>query len=197
MPSGKALELAQECKRLSENCLYSSTSLLIWLRVLRVVKLVFIGVPLVLGSLASWSLLTTSELESVKVFVAICSFFAGLLPTVYSAFKFDEHLEQCRHVAGEFKNLQDRFRQAALVSSQKSFAEFEEDVAPLIDRLERTRGVSITAPEWCFKRAQRKVQSGDYTFDVDEAAVAAAESENTAEPTGQAGGNVEEELPEE
>lgn len=182
MPSGKAIELVQECKRLSENCLYSSTSLLIWVRVLRIVKLIFIGVPLALGSLASWSLLTTSELESVKIFVAVCSFLAGLLPTVYSAFKFDEHLEQCRHTAGEFKNLQDRFRQAALVSSQKPFAEFEEDVAPLIERLERARGTSITAPEWCFKSAQRKVQSGDYSFDVDENAVGGLNVEVATSP---------------
>jgi len=35
------------------------------------------------------------------------------MPTVYAALKFDDHLEECKHLAGEFKNLQDRFRSLA------------------------------------------------------------------------------------
>src|SRR5947209_10480170 len=114
--ASKSMELAMECKRLSESCLYTSTSLFIWLRFTRYVKLAFIVAPLVLGSLASWKLLTGYNLEGVKVFTALCAFLAGLLPSIYSALKFDDHLDQSKHLAGEFKNLQDRFRQAALVS---------------------------------------------------------------------------------
>jgi hypothetical protein len=86
------------------------------------------------------------NLSEVKVFTAICAFIAGLMPAIYSALKLDDHLEQCKTLAGEFKNLQDRFRQAALVSSKKSFTEFEADVKPLIDRMDEARGVSLTPP---------------------------------------------------
>ena len=166
MPS-KSAELALECKRLSESCLYSSTSLFIWLRCARYIKVIFIVAPLVLGSLASWKLLTGFDLANVKIFTAVAAFLAGLLPSIYSALKFDDHLDESKHLAAEFKNLQDRFRQAALVSSRKPFAEFETDVQVLMDRLEQARATSFTAPEWCFKLAQRKIKKGDYDFDVD------------------------------
>jgi hypothetical protein len=166
MPS-KSAELALECKRQWESCLYTSTSFLIWLRYLRAFKVVFIVVPLILGSLATWDILNGADLKSVKVFTSVCAFVAGLLPTIYSALKFDDHLEECRLLSGEFKNLQDRFRQAALISSRKPFGEFERDVAPLIDRLEKARATSFTTPEWCFKQAQQKIKQGHYDFDVD------------------------------
>jgi len=69
--------------------------------------------------------------------------------------------------ASEFKNLQDRFRQAALVSSKKAFADFESEFRELFERLEKARSYSLTPPEWAFWLAQRKVKSGDYDFDVD------------------------------
>jgi|ERR1700730_5687403 len=165
--ASKQRELALECKRQYENCLYTSTSLFIWLRYLRVIEIVFLVVPLLMGFLAGWELLTSAHEEWVKILASICAFFAGLLPVIYSALKFDDRLERCRMLAGEFKNLQDRFRQAALISAHKSFEAFEADFQPIIARLEVARSYSYTAPEWCFKRAQKKVMSGDYTFDVD------------------------------
>jgi hypothetical protein len=36
-----------------------------------------------------------------------------------------------------------------------------------MDRMERARSHSYTAPEWCFKAAQKKIKRGDMTFDVD------------------------------
>jgi hypothetical protein len=163
----KNAALAQECKRYSESCLYTSTSFFYWLRVLRLAKTTFIVAPLVLGSLAGWNLLTKSEDPNWKIATAICSLLAGLLPSVYSALKLDDNLQVVSTVAGEFKNLQDRFRMAALVSSKKPFPEFEADVKPLLERLEKARARSLTPPELCFWLAQRKVKSGDYTFDVD------------------------------
>ncbi|MBL8208341.1 MAG: hypothetical protein JNM09_29185 [Blastocatellia bacterium] len=163
----KNSELALECQRQSENCLYTSTSFFIWLRLLRKVRVFFIVTPLVLGGLASWNLLTKSDVESVKVVTAVCSFLAGLFPTIYAALKFDDQLEKYTRFASEFKNLQDRFRQAALVSSRKPFAEFEKEFKELMVRMEQARSASLTPPEWIFKRAQKKVQSSDYKFDVD------------------------------
>jgi hypothetical protein len=163
----KQLELALECKRQSENCLYTSTSLFIWLRCLRALEIIFIVVPLLMGFLAGWELVTSSNIRWVRVLASLCAFLAGLLPVIYAALKFDDRLDRCMELAGEFKNLQDRFRQAALVSSRKPFEEFEADFRPIMDRLESARSHSYTAPEWCFKKAQKKVKSGDYTFDID------------------------------
>lgn len=167
MSGTKARELIRECERQAESCLYTSTSLFIWLRSRRRWKAFFTVTPLVLGTVASWQLLTSSDLESVKVFVSVCAFLAGLMPSIYSALKFDDSLEDCQRAAAEFKNLQDRFRQVAFVSSRKSFAEFENDFGALQTRLEQAREGSLTPPERFFKAAQAKVKSADYTFDVD------------------------------
>src|SRR5437660_3798890 len=75
-------ELALECKRLSESCLYTSTALFIWLRFVRITKAVFVIVPLALGSIAGWQLLKESGAPTARVFTSVCAFLAGLLPTV-------------------------------------------------------------------------------------------------------------------
>src|SRR5580692_4118218 len=104
----KNQQLAIECKRLSEGCLYSSTSLFIWLRFVWWARVFGIIVPLVLGSIAGWNMLKTSQSHFVQVTMSLFAFLAGLIPTVYAALKLDDHLEACKHLAGEFKNLQDR-----------------------------------------------------------------------------------------
>ncbi|MCF6283592.1 MAG: hypothetical protein L3K26_00145 [Candidatus Hydrogenedentes bacterium] len=164
----KRAQLVQECRRLSESCLYTSTSLFIWLRCLRIIKACFIALPLLLGSIATWEILTASDLQAIKLFLAAAAFLAGLLPSIYSALKFDDYLSQCVQLAGEYKNLQDRFRFAAVVSSKNTVPEFEQQVQTFIDRLEQARSPSFTAPEWCFRSAQAKIQKGDYYFDVDQ-----------------------------
>jgi len=123
--------------------------------------------PLILGSIAGWKLLASPDLQSVKVLVAVCALLAGLLPSIYAALKYDDQLEHCKRLTGEFKNLRDRFRQAASVSSLKTFDEFESDFQKLMERLEAARAHSYTAPEWCFRLAQKKIKSGDYDYDVD------------------------------
>jgi hypothetical protein len=160
--------LATEATRLSESCLYTSGSLFIWLRVLRWTKIIFTVVPLILGSLAGWKALASTDVASVKILIAICSFGAGLFPAIYSALKFDDKLEQCAHLAGEFKLLEHRLRQCAKVHSLKSFAEFEKSFEGCMKRLEAAKSISLTPPEWCFKMAQRKIKKGHYDFTVDE-----------------------------
>ncbi len=160
--------LRKECFRLVDTCLYTSTTFFIWLRFCRFIKTAFLVVPLICGSLGTWSVLTRSDAASLRTVTALCSFLAGLLPAIYAALKLDRHLDQCCRLAGEFKNLQDRFRQAGDISYHKGFDRFETDVQPLMKRLEKARSESFTAPEWCFKFAQRKINKGHYTYTVDE-----------------------------
>lgn len=173
--ASKAAMLALECKRLSENCLYTSTSFFIYLRFLRSLRIVFVVAPLALGALATWKVIEGNGSTAAKWFTGVCSLLAGLLPSIYSALKLDDRLAEAIHLSCEFKNLQDRFRQAAQVSSLKAFAAFEADVEPLMKRLEDARRPSLTPPEPFFKLAQKKVKSGDYTFDVDLAQLDAQE----------------------
>lgn len=160
-------ELVQECKRESENCLYTSTAMFIWLRRRRKVKNAFIILPLILGSFATWEIVSRSGIEWVRICASAASFLAGLFPAVYAALKYDDDLEKLKTVAAEFKNLQDRFRQVALFYASKSIADFEAQFEKVMSRMEEARSQGMTPPEWSFKAAQAKVKSGDYTFDVD------------------------------
>src|SRR5258708_28899216 len=101
----KIQQLVQECRRQSEGCLYTSTSLFIWLRTLRYLKVIFIVAPLVLGSLAVGKLLLSTNVENVKALSAICAFFAVLLPSIYAALKYDDPLKEFVTLPAEFKNL--------------------------------------------------------------------------------------------
>jgi len=169
----KVDQLVQECRRQSENCLYTSTAFLIWLRELRWWRGIFVVAPLTLGGFATGRLLFWAESDKARIISAIAAFAAGLLPSIYAALKFDDKLRECTNAAAEFKNLQDRFRQAAQVAAHKPFADFERQFNDLMNRLEVARKPSITPPERIFRAAQKKVKSGDYIFDVDIAAKAA------------------------
>lgn len=59
-----AEQLAEECKRQEENCLYTGAALHVWLRKLRFRRNVFTATPLVLGTLAGWSVLKQVEQPS-------------------------------------------------------------------------------------------------------------------------------------
>lgn len=161
-------EMIAECKRLAESCLYTSTTLFIWLRCLRWFRVGFVILNLLCGGLAGWSILKATADPGYKLLGAVFALLAGVLPAIYAALKADDGLAKCAVLAGEFKNLQNRFRQAATIDSKKSPEEFESVFRRLMDRLERARGHSYTAPEWCFNRAQKKIKDGHYDFDVDE-----------------------------
>lgn len=159
-------KLANECRRIASNtCLYTSTSLFEWLRFLRTMQVIFMITPVIFGSLATWNILTEAEVEGVRFSTAIFAFLAGLIPAIYGVLKLDEHIIKTSRLAGEFKNLQDRFDIAATVSSQKPFEDFEREVNGLLDRLELARAESYTAPQLFFWLARKKIRKGLYTPD--------------------------------
>jgi hypothetical protein len=157
--------LIKECRDLSRNALYTSTALFLWLRFLRWVRVAFIAVPLVLGAIAGVRLLSESEAVGIRFGLAIATLIAGVLPTIFSALKFDDHIRDTTALAAEYKNLQDRFRQAADIYSTKPMPEFEAEFKKLMERQEAARKSSYTAPEYFFRQAQKKIQRGDYDPD--------------------------------
>lgn len=158
-------QLRSECARLSESCLYTSTSFFIWLKFLRAARVAFITVPLLAGAVATWKILGDSQDPTIRVVLAVAALVSSVLPSVSGALKIDDHLGKAATLAGEFKNLTDRFHQAATISALKSFEDFESEFEQLRERLEHAREDSLTPPEWCFRRARKKIQKGDYTPD--------------------------------
>lgn len=165
--ASRAAEVTKECKRQYENCLYSSTSLFIWLRALRTTRLLFATLPLLFSGIATWKFLSQTEDPHAKIVIAVCTLLAGLLPMMAAALKLEKQIEQVSAAATEFNNLRDRFRQAAMIASKRQVDAFEAEFQRLMTRMEAVRKVGLTPPELVFKLAQRKVASGDYSFDLD------------------------------
>lgn len=158
-------ELKKECKRQEESCLYTSTTLYIWLKVARWYNRAFVVFPIIFGSIATWGVLQTEE---YAMLTATCALLAGIIPAIDKALDFKVGVDEISSLAAEFKNLQDRFRQAAYIHSLEDEDCYSKHVESLMQRLEMARERSITPPEWCFKRAQNKIKEGHYSFSVDE-----------------------------
>jgi hypothetical protein len=92
---------------------------------------------------------------------------AGIFPAIFVALNMDMKVAEIGRAATEFTNLRDRFRQLATIKSLGDFQEFETGFEGLMDRMDAARTSSPPVPEWCFKKAQRKVKGGDYAYDAD------------------------------
>lgn len=147
-----------------------------WLRWMR---RFFLTAPVVFGALATWKILE----QTSPIWAAFFTLLATALPPTYHALKIDSAINSYASLAGEFTHLRDRFRQAALVCSQRPFSEFEADSKPLFERLEKARCHMLTPPERCFKRARRKHKDVRYHHDYDERTNAALEGDGVAHLT--------------
>lgn len=154
--------LMDECERQFENCRDTAVSNIVWLKVLRWTRICFIVAPIIFGALATWKLLADSPL-----WAAVFTLLATVLPPVFKAINIDETIKDYERHAGEFMNLRDRFRQAKLIGSQKSGAEFEAEVQTLMTRMEKARARVLAPPNWSFRRARNQIESGTYTHDHD------------------------------
>jgi hypothetical protein len=167
--------LIDECHRQSENCGYTATNFTIWLRWLRGIRAAFVVTPVIFGALATWKLL-----ESSPGLAAVFTLLATVIPPAHRALGVDEAIEAYTVMAGEFSNLRDRFRQAALISSHMPFPEFLSDAQPLIARLEKARERTLTPPQMFFKMARREHKAGHYRHDYDELKEQRAANEKSA-----------------
>lgn len=173
--ASRIVPLIKECERQVEACLYTSTALYILVKRLQRIRTGASIIPLVLGSFATWNVLTESDYPWAKTVTAVCAFLAGLIPAIMTALKWNENVDLCSLVANEFKNMQDRFRQAACFTSTKGLEAFEKEFYQLRDQLKELRKKSVPVPEWAFKQAQAKVNSKDYEFNIDLAELEASE----------------------
>ena len=155
--------LARECRELSLNtCLYTSATFFVWLRILRTTRIVLTAAAVICGALATWKALK----HEYELMMAVFALLAAVIPPLQRSLGLDAEIDKYARLAGEFKNLQDRFRRAADIGSQKPFAEFEAEAKELFDRLDKARMPSATPPQLCFYIARWQIQRGYYTPDV-------------------------------
>lgn len=162
----QAIEIAREARRQFENCLYTSAALHEWLKALKLADGLLTLCPLVFGSLATWKALDEND---NKILISVFALLAALLPVVQKSLKLKEKITEISRAAGRFANLRDRFRQVAMISFHKDISELEADFSNAMSKLEEIRSQSVTSPGFAFRIAQRKIQSGDYDADFEDA----------------------------
>jgi hypothetical protein len=153
-----------ECRRQEESCLYTSTTLYIWLRRVRLQKQIFVAAPIIIGGIAGIAILKEWLPDWC---IAILAFLASLFPALTDALKIETSVEEITRLAADFKALQDRFRRAANITALSDVDTAEQTLAELMDRMDVARSSSVTPPEWAFEKARRKIDAGHYTFAVD------------------------------
>jgi len=158
-------EIIKECKRQEDSCLYTSTALYEWLKRVRFWRVIFIVVPIIAGSVASARILVRDP--TYDWIIAISAMLAGLFPAIFKALELDISLKTIADSAHRFKVLQDRFRQAAKIKANDSIDALEEEFHALMDRMDDARASSPPVPDGYFKKAQKKIKSGAYDFDID------------------------------
>ena len=146
-------EIIKESNRQQESCLYTSTSLYIWLRRKRLYENWLVIVPVVCGILASASLLNDNKLLTGSLTIL-----ASISPAIYKALKLGEYIDSLSREASVYKNLQDEFRQIAQIHSNESIEVLKDVFNKAMDKMNKARETSITPPEWCFKKAQKKIK---------------------------------------
>ncbi len=161
----RTLSLIEECKRQEESCLYTSTALFEWMKIMRYWKTVFVILPIVFGALATWPLL--GQASGFEWLTGTCALLAGLAPAVYKALDFDVSLDLIAKKAQEYKSLHDRFRQAWRITALGTPDEFKNIFDELMTRMDVARSSNLCIPERFFKKAQTKIKSGHYEFNVD------------------------------
>ena len=157
-------EVRIEALRQEENCLYTSTAMYRWLTTVRLQQRVVLISPILLAAAASYS-------YSREVFpawaLALVALFATLIPSIAKALDIEIQVKDLKDAAGEYKNLQDRFRQLANIGSVENSDAAEARLSELMDRLDAVRAKSPVVPQRHFEAAQKKIKSGDYDFSAD------------------------------
>lgn len=154
--------LRQECERQEESCLYTSTALFEWIKVLRLWRVAFIISPLVCSAVA-----TSALFKRCAWVTGIAILCAGVSPANFKSLDLDKDIAAMTRQANTFKSLQDHFRQARNISALGDFDEFKKEFASLRTKLDDARMASVPIPEKYFNKAKHKIGQGHYEFQAD------------------------------
>lgn len=160
----RGAEIRVEALRQEENCLYTSTALYGWLRTVKFQHGVVVLAPIVITAFAGFSYV--KDLVPAWA-VALAGLLSTLIPSIAKALDFETHVKELKDSAGEYKSLQDRFRQLAKILVHGDVAAAEARLIELMDRLDTVRSKSIVVPQKYFEVAQAKIKGGAYDFSVD------------------------------
>ena len=115
----------------------------------------------VFGGWASFAVLK----EYSPVAASSLASLAGLLPAINEKLKVEASTEELFSQAGQYKNLENRFRQAAAIISLEGEDKLKSEFESLMLRIEDLRARPVVLPEKYFQMGRAKIKAGDYKPD--------------------------------
>lgn len=154
--------IVQECKIQAESCQYTAAALYKWLAKAKRNNMLWNAVPIIFGAFASFSFL-----QDLSPFLAsFLALIAGFLPSVYEKLELQEHTDEILSQAGQYKNLENRFKQAStIVSLDPNPDTLKAEFATLMRQMEDLRSRPLVIPEKHFQAGRKEVKDGRYQPD--------------------------------
>lgn len=155
--------IIQACMVQAESCQYTAAGFYAWLNDAKWINRFWNAIPIILGATASFSFLQ-AEYPQVVAFLA---FAAGLMPAVYEKLELKAHTEEILSQAGQYKNLENRFRHAASITALSGDTEaLKVEFDALMRQMEDLRARPLVMPEKYFLIARDKIKAGHFKTDV-------------------------------
>ncbi len=155
--------IKHECKIQSESCQFTATALYEWLGRARLYNMGWNGLPIAFGAVASFGLLQNAYPEIASFFALI----AGLLPSIYEKLQIQAHTDEILTQAGQYKNLENRFNQAAAITALDANPDaLKTEFSALMRQVEDLRSRPLIIPEKYFQAARTKIKDGRYETGV-------------------------------
>jgi hypothetical protein len=154
--------IVQECKIQAESCRYTAAALYKWLAKAKRNNMLWNAVPIIFGALASFSVLQ----DFSPIFASFLALVAGFLPSVYEKLELQEHTAEILSQAGQCKNLENRFKQAANITALDSNPDaLKTEFSALMRQIEDMRSRPLVIPEKHFQAGRKEVKDGRYLPD--------------------------------
>jgi hypothetical protein len=156
--------IVQECKIQADSCRYSAAALYEWLAEASFRNRLWNALPIALGALAGYGVLS----NDFPIFASFLAMLAGLLPSISEKLELKAHTDEILTQAGQYKNLENRFKQAASITELDDDPEaLRVEFGAIMRMAEDIRARPLVIPEKHFQAGRAKVKDGRYEPDVE------------------------------
>lgn len=155
--------IVKACKEQASSCQYTAAALYHWLRAAVWANRLWNALPVVFGALATFSIIA----DGYPILSAILALLAGLLPSIYEKLELQTHTDEILSQAGQYKNLEHSFSNAASITSLDPNSQaLKTEFDSLMRRMEELRARPLPIPTKHFMAGRQQIKAGHYEPDT-------------------------------
>lgn len=165
-------KLVDECKRLQENAMYTSTAHFVGASMAHLLYLATGSMPIIFGAIGGSKILQMSAASSddAKFWALTCTLIAGISGTLLRFWRLAESRDEHKSAAQKFKSIEIRARQAHQIhSSDEDYATFKGRVIGISEEYNTLGEEVLATGELAFWIARWKIGKRVFRTEVDEA----------------------------